>query len=151
MAAASQQMSVQVAAMAALGSVVQETMGHQSDSKERITAIESNAATVSQLHAVQQSTLSSYNVAASEILRISTRAEAQELRANRLEAQLDILRNKLEDAASTEAGARIDSINSVLAEGTRRTEWAVSNIHTEMTKQLSKSAEIQQQAIHAQG
>ena len=69
-AATSQHVSIQVAAMAALGSAVQETMGHQSESKVRITAIESNAATVSQLQAV-------------------------ELRANRLEAQLDILGGRI--------------------------------------------------------
>ncbi len=101
--AATLQMGTQAAAMAALGSVVQEALGHQTESEVRITAIESNAATTSQLNQVRQSAAASLDAAAYEIQRLAAHAEAQDQRADRVAGQLDIRRFKLY-AAPTTAG-----------------------------------------------
>ncbi len=138
------------AAMAALGSVVQETVGQQSDTKTRVTAIETNAATTSQLQEFQQAMWASSKEAAAALARVTARADKQEELSERLAAQVSILRDKVGDAAEA-AGSRIDSLGSQLTEGNRRTEWAMQNISTEVNNQLANAAAIQKEAIKVQG
>ena len=148
-AATSQHLGIQVAALAALGTVVQETVGQQSNSEVRLTAIESHAATTSQLNEMQQSTASSLTAAASEIQQLTTHARTQDVSAGRMEAQMKLRQTKL-DEASASAGQRIESVTNVVSESSRRTEWAVKNIQTELSKELAKCSDIQQQAVVAQ-